>query len=252
MGKKKESHTNTSMVEPSTTIDHKTFPKLNKRMILTVLIALSLFIVIASGYMFYDYQRNQNKIANPQQEVKKTTDELVQKVGRLIELPQKETPTIATVSDISKLKSQPFFANAENGDKVLIYTQTKKAILYRPSKNILINVAPLNISESASTNGNRETNIKSSPVQISIYNGTSVAGLAGTYEKQLLKLLPNAVVKQKSNAQRKDYQGIQIIDLKGDKKEIVTTLAKILSAQVITLPEGEATPEGDFLIIVGK
>lgn len=49
-----------------------------------------------------------------------------------------ETPTIATVSDITKLQGQPFFAKAQNGDKVYVYSNAKKAILYRPSENKII------------------------------------------------------------------------------------------------------------------
>lgn len=68
---------------------------------------------------------------------------LVEKVGTLIALPNNETPTIATVNDLDKLSSQPFFDNAELGDKVLIYAKAKKAVLYRPSQNKIIELAPL-------------------------------------------------------------------------------------------------------------
>jgi hypothetical protein len=68
---------------------------------------------------------------------------LINKVGQLMELPIGEKPTIATVSDMTKLKGQPFFDKAENSDKVLIYKLAKKAILYRPSENKIINVAPV-------------------------------------------------------------------------------------------------------------
>jgi hypothetical protein len=61
----------------------------------------------------------------------------IQKVSQLIELPN-EQPSIATVVDASKLKGQEFFANAENGDKVLIYAKAKVSILYRPSSNKII------------------------------------------------------------------------------------------------------------------
>lgn len=69
---------------------------------------------------------------------------LVEKIGTLIQLPSDENPTIATITDKTKLTNQPFFTPAENGDIVLIYTNTKKAYLYRPGTNKIIDVAPIN------------------------------------------------------------------------------------------------------------
>ena len=68
---------------------------------------------------------------------------LVAEIGKLIELPKGENPTVATITDPEKLKDQPFFANAKNGDKVLIYPNARKAFLYDPSTKKLIEVAPL-------------------------------------------------------------------------------------------------------------
>lgn len=73
------------------------------------------------------------------------SDKLISAVGKLITLPEDENPTIATVSDPAKLAGQPFFSRAKEGDKVLIYTRYKKAILYRPSERKLVEVADLNL-----------------------------------------------------------------------------------------------------------
>lgn len=81
---------------------------------------------------------------NPQIAIQKQTDELIAKVGALTQLPKGETPTIANVSDASKAKQQSsFFSNAQNGDKVLMYVKAGEAILYRPSTNKIVLVAPL-------------------------------------------------------------------------------------------------------------
>ena len=81
---------------------------------------------------------------NPQQLVEQEVRALVARVGQLIVLPD-ETPTVATVTDPEQLQERPFFANAKKGDKVLIYTTARKAILYDPVAHKIIEVAPVTI-----------------------------------------------------------------------------------------------------------
>src|SRR5258706_8550281 len=89
----------------------------------TILIVIIILLAILPSYYFFSkYQQSQNQLKNPNQS--QETKDLVEKVGKLIELPN-EQPTIATVSDKTKLADQPFFQNAENGDKVLIYAQAQ-------------------------------------------------------------------------------------------------------------------------------
>ena len=96
--------------------------------------------IVLAGYFYKQLHALKNDPAKVTQEEVKA---LVEEVGKLIVLPTNEEPTIATVSDLSKLQAQPFFAKAELGDKVLIYQQAKQAFLYRPSTNQIIEVAPL-------------------------------------------------------------------------------------------------------------
>lgn len=112
-----------------------------------LVLALLLIIAIASSFYFYTkYNDAQNKLKHPEVVVKTETQSLVDKVSKHAELPSGEQPTVATVSDVSKLAKQTFFANAKNGDKVMIYSKAKKAILYRTSEDRIINIAPLNIN----------------------------------------------------------------------------------------------------------
>lgn len=111
--------------------------------------AIVLILAVGAAVFFYlKYQDIQSKLNNPEIVAKQEAATLVEKVAQHIELPSDEQPTVATVSDVSKLADQTFFASAKNGDKVLIYSKAKKAILYRPSDDKVINVAPLNISDS--------------------------------------------------------------------------------------------------------
>jgi hypothetical protein len=68
-------------------------------------------------------------------------DEAVRKIGRLIELPEGETPTLAVVRETESLKNDPFFADARPGDIVLYYPVANVAFVYRPSKDMLVNAS---------------------------------------------------------------------------------------------------------------
>lgn len=120
---------------------------------------LILIIIIAaiaiSGYFYQQYRKTQGELAklksDPREAARQETQSLVKKAGQLVVLPEGEDPTMATITDIEKLKNQPFFANAKNGDRVLIYTQAKKAYLYDSVANKILNVAPLNIGTPSAT-----------------------------------------------------------------------------------------------------
>ncbi|MDR3547796.1 MAG: hypothetical protein P4M11_05960 [Candidatus Pacebacteria bacterium] len=95
----------------------------------------------------------------------------MQKVGELIQLPQGGTPTMATITNASAVKSeQPFLANAENGDVLIVYTNAQTAMLYRPSTNKLIAVGPVT-SQATS----EETQKASTPVAPSGSSKTSTS-----------------------------------------------------------------------------
>lgn len=115
---------------------------------LKIAAAIAVVIVILVGGAIYHWKKTHVPVQVAQQQ--EVTD-LVARVSKLMLLPAGETPTIATVSDVDKLRSQAFFKNAVNGDKVLIYASTRQAILYRPSANRIIEVAPLVVGDQTAT-----------------------------------------------------------------------------------------------------
>src|ERR1035437_7789654 len=123
--------------------------KANKSLWLIVIVVILVIAALPSYYYYNQYHKAQLLLQNPKASATAEVTSLVDKVGKLMELPSSETPTIATVSDVTKLAGQAFFANAKNGDKVLIFTQTKEAILYRESINKIIQVAPVNLGTGA-------------------------------------------------------------------------------------------------------
>ena len=120
--------------------------EINKERVIVLLIVLA--VIVSGGYVYYRNSKNQpsQQTLSLTQQKEEENKELIELVGKLILLPTNEQPTIATVSDKSQLSTQPFFNNAVDGDKVLVYANAKKAILYRPSTNKIIEVAPVNIT----------------------------------------------------------------------------------------------------------
>lgn len=110
-----------------------------------IIIALIVLLVLTGGGLAYYMLGGPNSQAVAQDELK----DVVAKVGKLMVLPEGETPTLATVADPEKLKDQKFFVNAKTGDKVLIYANSQKAILYSPSLNKIVEVAPVNLGTGA-------------------------------------------------------------------------------------------------------
>lgn len=117
----------------------------------TIIILILVLGLAALGWQYNQTREENKKLSDPQVAVRRDADELKAKVGLLVELPD-EQPTVATVSDASKLQSQQFFQKAQNGDKVLIFTNAKRAVLYRPSTNKVIEYAPVNIGNDQQTN----------------------------------------------------------------------------------------------------
>ncbi len=78
---------------------------------------------------------------------------IIDAVSKLIVLPTDETPTIATVTNLADVQKEwpELFANAKVGDKVLIYARSQKAILYDPTANIIVQLAPLTMGTASSS-----------------------------------------------------------------------------------------------------
>lgn len=122
----------------------------NRKKVLIILGVIIGLLVLGFAVKFYlDLREAKNELQsiqnNPNAKAKEESQKIVEEVGKLVELPLGEEPTVATVTDPAKLSDQEFFANSQAGDKVLIYQESKRAILYRPDTKKVIEIAPLNI-----------------------------------------------------------------------------------------------------------
>lgn len=227
--------------------------------LIPVLVLLTLAGIGGTGYFYWEYQKAQKEIKTiktdpstaqkaAQEEVKKLTSE----VGQLVELPQGEEPTVATVIDAEKLKDQPFFAKTQNGDKVLIYVGAKKAILYRPGTKKIIDIGPVRDVQDQSGGAQGSASPAPAKPTIALYNGTNNAGLTNKVESTLKGKINTLEVAKKDSTVKKEYDKTLVIDVSGKFKDVVKQVSDTLSAQTGNLPDGETKPGTDILVIVGK
>lgn len=238
----------------------------------------------AAGYFYNEYKKISQKMLSPADELA----DVLEKVSRIVELPEGENPTLATVSDVSKLSGQKFFEKAQNGDKVLIYTQASTAYLFRPMTGKVINVSHLDVKNDAAQEDSQaseqiapeqissetpaqsvagdktettpletetpETLLDEKPavIKIALYNGSTKIGVTNSFEDELTAKFENMEVVMKEKAAKNDYQGNFVIDLSGKNSEFVKNIADNFGGVVGILPDGETKPEADILVIVGN
>ena len=155
---------------------------------------------------------------------------------------------VAIIDNADTLRSHPFFANVHDGDKLLIYKEDAKAVLFRPLTNEVIAFAPLDAVPSSSYE-----QIDGQPV-VALRNGMGTPYDMKTFEAELTYVAPESVVVDNENAGRGDFPKSLLIDVVGNKKEEAQALAYKLRLTLSELPAGEFRPPAgvDFLVILGK
>jgi len=216
---------------------------------------------------YYFYSQYKKVSENPKAVSQDETPTLIETIGKFVDLPQDEVPKIATVTDKEKLKEQVFFAKTENGDKVLFYLQNKKAILFRPSNNKIIEIMPFNLGDDKSVSQEPSQNqevaganitpeqsiapeVPKIPAKVAVYNGSKIRGLAAKIGDQLAALSEVEVI-TKENA-KGNYEKTMVIDLIGNNSEISQKIAETLGGEIGSFPETEKKPEADILVIGGN
>lgn len=257
--------------------------ELSRNLLFIIFITVIIVIAIAPSAFFYKkYSDAQKILKDPTELIKLENKALIAKVGKIIDLPEGEEPEVRTIVNKADLSGQPFFAKAENGDKILVYSQAKKAYIYRPSLNKIINVAPVNlaIASPAPAVASAQTSLISptlftpsgsegptplispislisptvpiSQIKFFLLNGTTKIGLTQKYEPVLKKSLSNAVIVDRDSAKKNDYTKSILILINESKGKEAEQISKALNLPLEKLPEGEEKPKDtDFLIILG-
>lgn len=167
----------------------------------------------------------------------------LKKVDRLIVLPKDEEPTLATITDKGKI-SDPFLAKGENGDQVLIYYKAKKAIIYRPRLNKIVDIGPVAVDPSID---------EVKDTKIVIRNGTTNQDLTAEVQDKIKKAFPQVNIISTGSTSRSNFPSTIVVDLtETSKYNLVGSIAREIGGQRGVLPFSEPSPEGaEILVIIG-
>lgn len=126
--------------------------KQKKRSRLPIFLAGTVFgILVVTGVTYYKYPQIFT-LRTPEEQAKIATQSLVNEVGKIMILPTGEEPTVLEITDPQSLISQqPFFTGAITGDKLLVYKQSARAIVYSPTRHLIVNVGPVTSEQTAAT-----------------------------------------------------------------------------------------------------
>ena len=159
--------THGSAITPPTPVKAKRsrrlrLPKL--RMTPTAIIVVCCTVVVLtltalSGFLYLQHNKlkEKAKTADTADNNNAIVKETIEAVGKLYNLPRGENPTVVTVKDATKLKDQPFFKEAKNDDRVIVFAEAKIAILFRPTANKIINVGPVVTEDPSASTGSQNT-----------------------------------------------------------------------------------------------
>jgi Mg2+/citrate symporter len=118
-------------------VRNKFFRKVRPHQIIS---AVLFILLILSTFLYF---REKNRLSEFTTQTSTEIEEVVSKVGKLILLPEDSKPSMATIQNVDVLRDEEpeFYENASNGDNILIYPD--QVIIYNPTENIIINVAPI-------------------------------------------------------------------------------------------------------------
>jgi len=213
----------------------------NKKMI--CLIVILLVIVLAAGGVFAVYKMGyfqafqMARQLQKQQQVSADDKKILDQLGKMMLLPDGVTPTMALVSDAEALKKdQPvFFANAKNGNHLIIYPDM--AILFDAEANKIVKVGAVQFNAAA--------------VTVAVMDGTADGKREPELVKTIESLYGNATITEAGQTV-KVYDKTLIVDLTGKNADLKDFATKI-GGDVSTLPAGEKAPDGaQILVIVGE
>ena len=225
-------------------------------LVLGILIIIVLVVVLGIMRLAHGYWPWSSDEVRQQVLVEKT----ITAAGKLMILPESEAPLVATIVDAEALQQeQPFYRGAQDGDRLLIYGTSLRAILYSPDRDIIVNVGPIQVPQEAATSQDTPTapDVPASASEVltlDIRNGSGIDGVASTLAEELSDTATYSVASV-TDAATSTYTGVLVIDrtVTNEKTALVDALVEELGATRTTImPEEEVATAADVIILIGS
>jgi hypothetical protein len=206
-----------------------------KKIVLLVLNVLVIVGLSASTVLFYlKYQDAKEAALTGDQKLAKYEKE----ISKTYTLPTDEKAQLYDVNNADQLKkdetNKDFFKDIQNGDVLLIYTNNKLGIIYRPTTKKIIKTGPLAFKQQLTA---------------------AIIG-AKTDREAVIAVLKRAFANDITSATELDAKtpltagATIIVDLTGNNKDLVAKLASELKGKVDNVPEGQDRPSDTFGIAI--
>jgi hypothetical protein len=207
------------------------FTKKYSKLLLTVLVIAA---VLCAAWLISTMHTNSKH---------KNLNHVVSRVGQLMLLPTNEQPTLATVTDKTKLADKFLASKAANGDDILIYTKNQMVIIYRPSINKIVAVGAVSVDPALS---------EAKDATLTVEDGSNNPQKTQAIIQKIRAAYPQIKVTNGGKASRQDLPETIVIDNSGNKDNLMFALMKVVSGKQGVLPLGVTNAPTDLLVIVGR
>lgn len=201
------------------------------------IIVTALVIIILAGTVAWLLAGRHTNPGNQQVNIVKT------EVGKLMILPKDEQPTLATVEDKTKLTDKFLVANAENGDRVLIYTKKQLVIIYRPSVNKIVAVGSVTVDPALA---------EAKGATLTVLDSTNNPAKEQKIINEVRAAYPDIKVTDGGKSNKQNFTYTIVIDNTDQKDNLLLSLVDLVSGKRGIQPPSENKASTDFLIIVGQ
>lgn len=164
-------------------------------------------------------------------------------VSKLMILPSDEQPTLATVTDKSKLQDKFLIEKAQNGDRILVYTKNRLVIIYRPSINKIAAVGLVSTDPALP---------EAKDASLTVVDGSDNPQKTQKIIELVKSAYPGMKVVDGGKIARQDLPTTLVIDNTNQKDYLVDALAQGTGGKRGVVPLGVDKVATDLMIIVGK